>query len=67
MPPYKSAKPLSMSEDVHRTMTTLAGRIIGDSSGFWKLLFRHKDLKLLGVHAIEKQATKAGALAQNVH
>jgi NAD(P) transhydrogenase len=28
------------------------GRIIGDSDGFLKLLFRSHDMKLLGVHAI---------------
>lgn len=33
------------------------GRIIGDSNGFLKLLFRREDLKLLGVHAIGEQAT----------
>src|SRR5690242_5627201 len=34
------------------------GRIIGDSSGFLKLLFRCEDMKLLGVHAIGEQATE---------
>jgi NAD(P) transhydrogenase len=34
------------------------GRIIGDSDGFLKLLFRRSDLKLLGVHAIGEQATE---------
>ena len=34
------------------------GRIIGDSGGFLKLLFRRHDLKLLGVHAIGEQATE---------
>jgi NAD(P) transhydrogenase len=34
------------------------GRIIGDSGGFLKLLFRGHDLKLLGVHAIGEQATE---------
>ena len=34
------------------------GRIIGDSDGFLKLLFRRHDLKLLGVHAIGEQATE---------
>jgi NAD(P) transhydrogenase len=34
------------------------GRIIGDSDGFLKLLFRRQDLKLLGVHAIGEQATE---------
>jgi NAD(P) transhydrogenase len=33
------------------------GRIIGDSDGFLKLLFRRGDMKLLGVHAIGEQAT----------
>jgi NAD(P) transhydrogenase len=34
------------------------GRIIGDSDGFLKLLFRRHDLQLLGVHAIGEQATE---------
>src|SRR5579863_7341345 len=34
------------------------GRIIGDSDGFLKLLFRRQDLKLLGVHAIGELATE---------
>jgi len=34
------------------------GRIIGDTGGFLKLLFRRHDLKLLGVHAIGEQATE---------
>lgn len=34
------------------------GRIIGDSSGFLKLLFRREDLKLVGVHAIGELATE---------
>ena len=34
------------------------GRIIGDSDGFLKLLFRRTDMKLLGVHAIGEQATE---------
>ncbi len=34
------------------------GRIIGDSDGFLKLLFRRQDMKLLGVHAIGEQATE---------
>jgi NAD(P) transhydrogenase len=34
------------------------GRIIGDSDGFLKLLFRRHDMKLLGVHAIGEQATE---------
>ena len=33
------------------------GRIIGDSDGFLKLLFRRSDMKLLGVHALGEQAT----------
>jgi NAD(P) transhydrogenase len=37
---------------------TARGRIIGDSNGFLKLLFRSDDLKLLGVHAIGEQATE---------
>ncbi len=38
--------------------TSARGRIIGDSDGFLKLLFRRHDLKLLGVHAIGEQATE---------
>ena len=34
------------------------GRIIGDSDGFLKLLFRSHDMKLLGVHVIGEQATE---------
>ncbi len=34
------------------------GRIIGDTDGFLKLLFRKSDMKLLGVHAIGEQATE---------
>jgi NAD(P) transhydrogenase len=34
------------------------GRIIGDSSGFLKLLFRRSDMKLLGVHIMGEQATE---------
>jgi NAD(P) transhydrogenase len=34
------------------------GRIIGDSDGFLKLIFRRSDMKLLGVHALGEQATE---------
>jgi NAD(P) transhydrogenase len=34
------------------------GRIIGDTSGFLKLLFRRNDMKLLGVHVIGQQAAE---------
>ncbi|HTW63095.1 MAG TPA: Si-specific NAD(P)(+) transhydrogenase [Bryobacteraceae bacterium] len=34
------------------------GRIIGDTDGFLKLLFRRSDMKLLGVHAMGEQATE---------
>ncbi len=34
------------------------GKIIGDGTGFLKLLFRRSDHKLLGVHAIGEQATE---------
>jgi NAD(P) transhydrogenase len=34
------------------------GRIIGDTSGFLKLLFRRSDLKLLGVHVLGEHATE---------
>ncbi len=34
------------------------GRIIGDETGFLKLLFRRDDLRLLGVHAVGEQATE---------
>lgn len=34
------------------------GRIIGDETGFLKLVFAQRDLKLLGVHAVGEQATE---------
>jgi NAD(P) transhydrogenase len=34
------------------------GRIIGDLDGFLKLLFRRKDMKLLGVHIMGEQAAE---------
>ena len=34
------------------------GRIIGDTSGFLKLLFRRGDMKLLGVHVMGQQAAE---------
>jgi NAD(P) transhydrogenase len=34
------------------------GRIIGDSDGFLKLLFRREDMELLGVHVLGEQATE---------
>jgi NAD(P) transhydrogenase len=34
------------------------GRIIGDTDGFLKLLFRRSDMRLLGVHAMGEQATE---------
>lgn len=34
------------------------GRIIGDTDGFLKLLFRKSDMRLLGVHAMGEQATE---------
>jgi NAD(P) transhydrogenase len=34
------------------------GRIIGDTEGFLKLLFRRSDMRLLGVHAMGEQATE---------
>jgi NAD(P) transhydrogenase len=34
------------------------GQIIGDKSGFLKLLFRRSDMKLLGVHVIGEQASE---------
>src|SRR5207247_1009976 len=34
------------------------GRIIGDTDGFLKLLFRHADRKLLGVHVLGEGATE---------
>ncbi|HUA66156.1 MAG TPA: Si-specific NAD(P)(+) transhydrogenase [Alphaproteobacteria bacterium] len=36
---------------------SVRGRIIGDTSGFLKLLFRRDDLKLLGVHVLGEHAT----------
>jgi NAD(P) transhydrogenase len=37
---------------------TARGEIIGDRTGFLKLLFAKNDLRLLGVHAIGEQATE---------
>jgi NAD(P) transhydrogenase len=37
---------------------TARGEIIGDRTGFLKLLFSTTDLKLLGAHAIGEQATE---------
>ncbi|HEX3625534.1 MAG TPA: Si-specific NAD(P)(+) transhydrogenase [Verrucomicrobiae bacterium] len=37
---------------------SVRGRIIGDKSGFLKLLFRRSDLKLLGVHVLGEHATE---------
>ena len=34
------------------------GRILGDESGFLKLLFRRDDMKLVGVHVVGEQATE---------
>jgi NAD(P) transhydrogenase len=34
------------------------GQIIGDDTGFLKLLFREDDMKLLGVHLIGEMATE---------
>jgi NAD(P) transhydrogenase len=34
------------------------GRIIGDTEGFLKLLFRRSDMRLLGVHVMGEQATE---------
>ena len=34
------------------------GRIVGDDSGFLKLLFQQGDMKLLGVHAMGERATE---------
>jgi NAD(P) transhydrogenase len=34
------------------------GRIIGDTEGFLKLLFRREDMKLIGVHVMGEQATE---------
>jgi NAD(P) transhydrogenase len=34
------------------------GDIIGDNSGFLKLLFHHEDLRVLGVHVMGEQATE---------
>jgi len=38
--------------------TSPRGRIIGDESGFLKLLFRREDMRLVGVHALGEQATE---------
>jgi NAD(P) transhydrogenase len=37
---------------------SVRGRIIGDTGGFVKLLFRRSDLKLLGVHVLGEHATE---------
>jgi len=37
---------------------SVRGRIIGDTNGFLKLLFRRSDLKLLGVHVLGEHATE---------
>ena len=34
------------------------GQIIGDQSGFLKLLFRRDDMRLLGVHVVGEHATE---------
>ncbi|MGZ8361646.1 MAG: Si-specific NAD(P)(+) transhydrogenase, partial [Allosphingosinicella sp.] len=34
------------------------GQIIGDQTGFLKLLFRREDMQLLGVHVVGEQATE---------
>jgi len=34
------------------------GRIVGDTHGFLKLIFRRGDMTLLGVHALGEQATE---------
>lgn len=34
------------------------GRLIGDESGFLKLIFRRDDMRLVGVHALGEQATE---------
>jgi NAD(P) transhydrogenase len=34
------------------------GQLIGDESGFLKLVFRRADMRLLGVHAVGEQATE---------
>jgi NAD(P) transhydrogenase len=38
--------------------SSIRGRIIGDTGGFIKLLFRRSDLKLLGVHVLGEHATE---------
>jgi NAD(P) transhydrogenase len=38
--------------------SSIRGRIIGDTGGFIKLLFRQSDLKLLGVHVLGEHATE---------
>ena len=37
---------------------SIRGRIIGETTGFLKLLFRRSDLKLLGVHVLGEHATE---------
>lgn len=38
--------------------SSVRDRIIGDTGGFVKLLFRRSDLKLLGVHVLGEHATE---------
>ena len=40
------------------TPTSRAASIIGDETGFLKLLFRRDDMRLLGVHVMGEQATE---------
>jgi NAD(P) transhydrogenase len=41
-----------------RYMDNPRGQIVGDESGLLKLIFRHEDMRLLGVHVVGEQATE---------
>ena len=41
-----------------RYMDNARGQIIGDENGLLKLIFRHEDMRLLGVHVVGEQATE---------
>jgi NAD(P) transhydrogenase len=41
-----------------RYSDNVRGRIVGDESGFLKLLFRRQDMRLLGAHVVGEHATE---------
>ena len=58
-PPPPPARRASISSRAARAHADLPrGEIIGDQTGFLKLLFRREDMRLLGVHVIGEQATE---------